>query len=196
MELGALVCIPNGEPRCAQCPWETVCVAHQKGLTDVIPVKKKAARRRIEKKTVVLLFKENRVALVKRQEKGLLAGMWQFPMLDGYLTLHDTAEQVHKLVGSDFDIKSTCQAKHIFSHVEWQMKGRVVKLNDAPPKASEQSTRQASVPAEPQMRTKQAPSDADEMDICWVTLDEMETKYSIPSAFAAYREVVRRELGE
>jgi A/G-specific adenine glycosylase len=41
MEIGALVCIPNGAPKCAECPLQDSCVAFQNHLTDVIPRKKK-----------------------------------------------------------------------------------------------------------------------------------------------------------
>ena len=37
MELGALVCIPNGRPLCADCPWRNSCYACRNDLTDQIP---------------------------------------------------------------------------------------------------------------------------------------------------------------
>ena len=31
MELGAMVCTPNGAPKCGECPWKELCVAHREG---------------------------------------------------------------------------------------------------------------------------------------------------------------------
>ena len=40
MELGAMVCIPNGEPKCGECPWEPICLAHRLEQTAQFPKKK------------------------------------------------------------------------------------------------------------------------------------------------------------
>ncbi len=39
IELGATVCVPNGQPLCDQCPWDTVCKAYKEDLIDQLPVK-------------------------------------------------------------------------------------------------------------------------------------------------------------
>ena len=36
IELGATVCVPNGQPLCDQCPWDTVCKAYKEDLIDQI----------------------------------------------------------------------------------------------------------------------------------------------------------------
>ena len=121
MELGALVCLPNGEPHCADCPWEGICLAHADGLTDHIPVRAAKKPRRIEHRTVFLIFYENRVALRKRPEKGLLAGLWEFPNEPGCL-----------LPPEEWGIKPTAMEDagtgiHIFTHLEWHMTGVSVR---------------------------------------------------------------------
>ena len=50
IELGAIVCVPNGEPKCNKCPARDFCLAHQQGTETAFPVKKKAKARRIEEK--------------------------------------------------------------------------------------------------------------------------------------------------
>ena len=52
IELGATVCVPNGQPLCDQCPWDTVCKAYKEDLIDQLPVKTPKKARRIEHKTV------------------------------------------------------------------------------------------------------------------------------------------------
>ena len=47
MELGAMVCVPNGPARCGQCPAAEECLARKHGTVDELPVKKKAKARRI-----------------------------------------------------------------------------------------------------------------------------------------------------
>lgn len=51
-----------------------------------LPVKKKRQERRKEEKTVLVLRDGERVAIRKRPAKGLLAGMYELPNLEGYLS--------------------------------------------------------------------------------------------------------------
>ena len=83
IELGAIVCVPNGEPKCAACPLEALCKAHKEGREMDFPVKKKAKARRIEKRTVFIFRDNEKVAIRKRPQKGLLAGMYEFPNVEG-----------------------------------------------------------------------------------------------------------------
>ena len=48
IELGAIVCVPNGEPKCQECPVSHLCRAREEGRISEFPVKKKAKARRIE----------------------------------------------------------------------------------------------------------------------------------------------------
>ena len=52
IELGAIVCVPNGEPKCLLCPLRQFCKAREKGIESDLPVKTKAKARKIEKRTV------------------------------------------------------------------------------------------------------------------------------------------------
>lgn len=65
MELGAVVCMPNGTPRCTECPLQSLCSACAAGTQPAYPVKKKKAQRRIEEKTVLLMIHAGRLALQK-----------------------------------------------------------------------------------------------------------------------------------
>ena len=44
MELGAVVCMPNGTPRCTECPLQSLCSACAAGTQPAYPVKKKKAQ--------------------------------------------------------------------------------------------------------------------------------------------------------
>ena len=70
MELGATVCLPNGAPLCEKCPAAALCQAFQEGRTGELPVKAAKKARRVEERTVYLLFHGDRVALRRRPERG------------------------------------------------------------------------------------------------------------------------------
>lgn len=116
MELGATVCLPNGAPQCGRCPARDFCRAHLEGRTEVLPVKAAKKARRIEERTVWLLFHENRVALRRRPARGLLAGLWEFPN-----ELGACASPPAQWGFTLRSVEYAGQAKHIFSHIEWHM---------------------------------------------------------------------------
>lgn len=122
MELGALVCLPNGTPDCAHCPAHGFCAAHLTGKTAQIPVKGAKKPRKIEERTVYLLFYSGQVALRRRPAKGLLAGLWEFPN-----EVVGSAESAGW--GLDLTQAEVCGAgRHIFTHREWHMTGKQLFL--------------------------------------------------------------------
>lgn len=112
MELGALVCLPSGMPRCEECPLKEDCLARQEEMQLDLPVKSKKKESTVLPLTVLLLRSGDSIAITKREEKGLLASLWQFPSLEGHV---DPSE----LFGVKAEI-ITAQ-KHIFSHRVWDM---------------------------------------------------------------------------
>ena len=133
MELGATVCVPNGEPKCDICPAKEFCLARQRGTAMSLPVKKAKKARRAEEKTVYVLVKEGKVALRQRGEGGLLAGLWEFPNVPGTLEEQDAPGPLKEwgLVPKAWKKKLT--AKHIFTHVEWHMTGYVLEVEGEGP---------------------------------------------------------------
>ena len=129
MELGAVVCLPNSPPQCLVCPLQGLCLAHQQGRETDFPVKSPKKARRIEQRTLLLFsctFPEGkRILLHRRPEKGVLRGMWEFPALEGKLSQDDALRQALRMVEPYglFVRKITPlrDAKHIFTHIEWQM---------------------------------------------------------------------------
>ena len=133
MELGETVCLPNGAPDCDHCPLQKFCIAYEKDLTKELPVRIKKQTRTTEYMTVLLIVSsQGHIALEKRTEKGLLSGMYQLPNLSGRAEINSIAvilEQWHLKVLS---IEELGEAKHIFTHKEWRMKGvRVVTENES-----------------------------------------------------------------
>ena len=79
MDLGAVICLPNGAPLCEACPWNGSCVAHARGRETELPVVPAKKKRPVEERTVFLIYYDQRLALRKRPEKGLLAGLYEYP---------------------------------------------------------------------------------------------------------------------
>ncbi|MBO4871899.1 MAG: A/G-specific adenine glycosylase [Lachnospiraceae bacterium] len=122
MELGEVCCVPNGRPFCRGCPWKEACLAVRRGLEEDLPLRGAPKPRRIEKKTVLLLGCGGKTALEKRPEKGLLAGLYGFPLLDGWLERADIRAFLESYGAGRAPIREAGEAVHIFTHVEWHMK--------------------------------------------------------------------------
>lgn len=130
IELGAIVCVPNGAPKCEACPLAQLCEANQKGLQDELPVKKKAKERRIEKRTVFVIQDGDYLAIQKRPAKGLLAGLYEFPNVEGHMTEEQVVAYCKKIGLAPLRIQKLESGKHIFSHVEWHMIGYRVRVDE------------------------------------------------------------------
>ena len=162
MELGATVCLPNGAPRCEKCPLSAVCKAHEKGCETTLPVKKKAAARKIEYKTVLILHLGDKAILARRPEKGLLSGLFEPYSLAGQKTETEVKTALEQLGLSPVTIRALGPAKHIFSHLEWHMTGFDITLD---------ASGAGPLPE----------------GLILASSDELDTVYALPSAYRAYR---------
>lgn len=160
MDLGATICIPNGKPLCIQCPLNEKCKAYKENLTDELPVKSSKKGRKIQEKTVILFYCNGEYALHKRPDKGLLAGLWEFPNIDKSLSIPKFEELLKKENIEDYSLELLGEGKHIFSHIEWHMIGYRVIL---PSKDSELFE-----------------------DLQWYSKEEIARDCAIPTAFKAY----------
>ena len=133
MELGETLCVPNGAPKCAACPLRGLCRAEALGETERFPVKAPPKPRRIEPRTVLLLRCGGRYAVRKREEPGLLAGLWEFPSLAGQLDAEAVSAAVRALGGTVLGCAPCGEARHAFTHVEWHMRGFALTLEDELP---------------------------------------------------------------
>ncbi len=128
MDLGATVCLPKAAPACARCPLSGLCEAERLGLQAALPVRTKKAGRRREELTVYLLWRDGTVALRKRPEQGLLAGLWEFPHVPGALEEDAAARPLEKWGLVPVEWRKKITAKHIFTHVEWHMTGYLLTV--------------------------------------------------------------------
>lgn len=121
MELGAVVCVPNGVPNCAACPLESLCRAHKNGTEQLLPVRKEKKARRLEARTVFILTCGDKLAVRKRAPHGLLAGLWELPNQKGKLDERQAAASAAEWGVQPAALEKVLHRRHIFTHVEWQM---------------------------------------------------------------------------
>lgn len=133
IEIGAIVCVPNGTPHCEECPLSSICLARQQGLIGELPVKTPPKKRRIEERTVCILECGDKIGIRKREDTGLLASLYELPNVEGYLKPEEIAEAFSLDEGSVLEIEPLPAGKHIFSHVEWRMIGYRVRLGGGLP---------------------------------------------------------------
>ncbi|MBR1529250.1 MAG: A/G-specific adenine glycosylase [Oscillospiraceae bacterium] len=153
MELGATVCIPNGMPKCEICPLQKFCMAYQNQSQNLLPVREKKQKRRTEYKTIFVLQYENKIAVRKRPPEGLLAGLWELPNTETFLSPEEAVQQAQDWNTHPQELIKIINKKHIFTHITWEMQGIFLKC-----------------------RT-QSPA------FVWADSKELETLYSLPTAF-------------
>ena len=156
MELGATVCVPNGAPHCAECPLASLCCAHAEGTELNYPNKPPKKGRTLVDKTVFLLRCGDRYAIRQRPDEGLLAGLWEFPSVDRHLAPEEVVGYLQTLGLTAAEVTQLPDAKHIFTHIEWHMRGYEVRVREEIP------------------------------SYVWADVDEIQDIYSIPSAFKAF----------
>lgn len=172
IELGAIVCVPNGKAKCGECPLAFCCQAFAGGIVDELPKKKEKKERRIEERTVLLLKEGERIALRKRPSRGLLAGLYELPNLEGKLGEEEVLSRIRDWGYSPLRIIPLAEAKHIFSHVEWRMTGYAVSLEET------------------------ENMDRNDAGLFFAEAKETEEKYPVPAAFAAYARYMDIVLGQ
>ncbi len=168
MELGATVCVPNGMAKCECCPVAEFCMA--RAHDTVLEYPKKAAKkpRKIEEKTILIIQNGQEFAIQKRPQNGLLAGLYELPNRPGYLTQEEAIRCVEDMKLMPVHIKEAGSSKHIFSHVEWHMKGYLVKVASTEEKQMGQ--------------------------LIFIDKRNSKKKYPIPSAFSAYRKYIEEDF--
>ncbi len=158
MELGATVCGPNRKPECERCPCREFCLAAIHGTAEKFPVKSPKKARKAEKMTVFILSCGDSFALEKRPDRGLLAGLWQFPHVPGHLELPQALEAVSAMGAKIRDVKRQLLRSHIFTHIRWEMQGIYLEVSE---------------PAG---------------DFLWCTARQIEQEIALPTAFRQFWE--------
>ena len=179
MELGATVCLPNGAPECGTCPVSGVCYAKEHGCQMALPVKAAKKPRRPEQRTVLVIRDSDHALIRKRPKHGLLAGLYELPNVEGHMTQEEALSYVQKCGFSPIRVTQLPAAKHIFSHIEWQMIGYMVLVEDM-----------EGLPGDGHLLQ------AENSQALFIEPRRTQQEYPIPAAFAAYTEYLSIKLGQ
>ncbi len=155
MDLGSIICTPKS-PKCNLCPLFEDCKARKINQMELYPVKQKKIQQKVEERIVFLYLCKDKVAIRKREEKGLLASLYEFPNILSTSSLMDIENEFVVKNIPFTSIMEIGEAKHIFSHKIWYMKGYLIELKE------------------------------EVGEYIWVTKRELQEVYSIPSAFSYY----------
>jgi A/G-specific adenine glycosylase len=178
MEIGAMVCVPNGVAKCDECPLNTICEAKKQDIVMELPYKSPKKPRTTEDKTVLLIKKGDKVAVRKRKGTGLLAGLYEFPNTEGRLTEDEVLKLMKQMAFAPIRIQKLEDSKHIFTHREWHMTGYAVRIDELDNQPEEYS------------------DDVDaKQDYIFINPEETKEKYPIPTAFRAYTKHMNIKLG-
>ena len=170
MELGAVVCVPNGPARCMECPVAALCKAYHHGTVDELPVKAPKKMRTIENRTVLVIQDGERTAIHKRPQEGLLAGLYELPNVEGHLSMDEALQKVKEMNLEPLHIETLPEAKHIFSHIEWRMTGYRIRVSSL--------------------------EERKESSFIFTEKKQSEKQYAIPSAFRAYIKYMKEKPGK
>ena len=134
MDIGEMVCLPKALPLCESCPLKAYCQSAKDGTMLLYPSAKKAKEKRRENWTVLLYDYQGEFALEKRPDRGLLASLYQFPLLAGNLSPSELEERLQK-EGLPFEkIEDVGATQHVFSHLVWNLQGYRISLLEKPAK--------------------------------------------------------------
>ena len=154
MELGETVCLPNTAPSCNICPLSELCKANLNDLTGVLPVRIKKTKRRREELTVFIMeAPDGCIALEKRETSGLLSGMYQLPNIKGYYSEKELYSILDSWHLKPAQVSFSLEAKHVFTHIDWFMKGYRVQVKNKLDR------------------------------FIWVSTEELKNDYPLPTAF-------------
>jgi A/G-specific adenine glycosylase len=119
MEFGALQCKPKS-PDCQTCPLQSNCHAFRHNLVNQLPVKLRAADKRIRHLNYFLCTDGDRLLVKRRTQSDIWQHLYDFPMLErteeAVLDDPDFIETVQKQFGNTVVITPLTKMKHLLTH--------------------------------------------------------------------------------
>ncbi len=121
MELGATIC-KKQNPDCALCPIQSFCIAFKKNKQTLFPYKSAARKKRKVNHYVFIIEYKNKYLLAKRPASGLLASLWEFPVIE-MKKLNLNNERLETLLIKKYSIQGKIILKgnlfrHQYSHID------------------------------------------------------------------------------
>ncbi|WP_169544569.1 A/G-specific adenine glycosylase [Sneathiella aquimaris] len=135
MDIGATICTPK-KPRCSDCPVNVECAAYVTGDQEQFP--KKAPKKTKPTRKAAVLWIENHhgeVLLRRREEKGLLGGMMEFPSTS-WVEADYSEDDINALLSELGDLdhqdvhKLGDRITHTFTHFHLHFTPHILRLNE------------------------------------------------------------------
>lgn len=155
MELGATLCTPKS-PKCSDCPMNDSCRAYAHDTVLKYPIRQPKKEKHLEERTVFLLQCEDKYALTKRTENGLLSGLWQLPNVPGRMDVSQALHTAETFGVQPVEVYKEIHRVHIFTHIKWQMTCYHILCSKKP------------------------------TDFVWATEQEIQASYALPTAFRMF----------
>ena len=202
MDLGSSVCVPGQGALCREsadaCPLSSFCRAFRSRLWASLPVMPAKKARRADKKTILIIRDGELVMLRRRPSRGLLAGLYEFPSEEGWLTAEEAVGKARSYGCQPVRISPLQDSRHIFSHREWLMHGYEIWTGSFPEdKQSEKNMEAGSFPeekiSEKDRGSEQALSQGKAGVPFFVSVSELQDRYAVPGAYAAYLSILTGE---
>lgn len=127
MELGEVICIPNGIPRCSICPLREECQSNKNANYFLFPVKDEKKMKEEVEMTVIIPIWNNQTIVRKRKNPGLLHNLYEFPNVLGSKSIFEIKDLSSEF-GKVFDIQKSITYTHVFTHRKWKMQAYLVFL--------------------------------------------------------------------
>jgi len=130
MELGATLCKPK-QPLCGLCPVKKFCLSFKNGLQKSIPFKSAPPSKKEITQYVFAVRNNKDILHLKRPDKGLLASMWELPVIDvkNLENDHDClTESLSKMYGINGRILTVSEKmSHTYSHIKLKYKAVLIE---------------------------------------------------------------------
>ncbi len=118
MDLGATICIPK-HPQCQSCPLQSFCLARKHGSEEDLPIRTKKKPQVAYEAACGICMQNGKVLLHKRPKTGMLASMWEFPMVLAS-DVPESQKQLETLLSGQIE-QDMWRYTHVFTHRIWHM---------------------------------------------------------------------------
>ena len=160
MELGEVVCLPKGDPKCDLCPLRNCCGSYLHQTWNQYPVKLEKKEKKELFYTVFLFTCHGRIAIQKRTDEGLLKNLWEFPNQLGKRKISEVKNDLAEKHIDYVQVQKSGSHKHVFSHQIWHMQAYLIEFKE------------------------------EIKPFLWAMPKELKETYAIPGAFQSFLEIL------
>lgn len=155
IELGALIC-RSKKAACQVCPLKQDCLAFAYNSIYDFPLAKDKIAKKEEYYSLLILYQKDlqRFAVEQRPSKGLLGGLWQFPLLEGLRESDEIKSYLEDNGYQVFSLRKLEAYRHAFSHLVWNIVPYIIVIGDG---------RGENLPASEKSLLKESPD-----SFCWL----------------------------